>query len=278
MPAAPYQARTCGHSSTGTVPSPQCTKTRPGCGAEHSVRWGGTESCLLPAKHPWCCLQPRCAPAEMQLALHPTSTALDVYSQPSHTPSRWSTALHGVGGSGTRMCPAAATRATHGHSTRALHIPHDGCSVGFEISVFTAWAQHHSQAPCWLPHATPKELGPRRGSPGRLPGTRRTLALELNPNQKAEEQQNPHLQPQRLSSAPAAPSPRGQLRVTAHFSSLALRELLCEPHGWDVEPRPRALSVGASPPSSDISGAEVAACMLLFRRARSAQRQTHPLG
>lgn len=119
-------------------------------------------------------------------------------------------------------CPTAATRATHGHSTRALYFPRDGCSVGFEISVFTAWAQHHSQAPHWLPHSAPKELGCERGSPGRLPETRKTLALELNPNQKAEEQQNSHLQPRCLSNALAVPSPRWQLCVTAYFSSLLL--------------------------------------------------------
>lgn len=47
---------------------------------------GGMESCLLPLRHPWCCLQPCCAPAEIKLALHPTSTTLDACS-------------HGVGGS-----------------------------------------------------------------------------------------------------------------------------------------------------------------------------------
>lgn len=197
--------------------------------------------------------------------MHPTCTALDACS-------------HGVGGSGTHMCPAAATRAAHGHSIRALYFPRDGCSVGFEISVFTAWAQHHSQASRWLPCSAPKELGSERGSPGKLPETRKTLTLELNPNQIAEEQQNSRLQPRCLSSALAAPNPRGQLCMTAYFSSLLLRDLLCKPHGWDVEPQPRTLPVGASPPSSDISGAQVAACILLFCRAHSAQRQTDLLG
>lgn len=140
-PVAPYQAQTRGSwSSTGITPGSQLPVhkgTGWALGAEHRDEGLEGRGHQIQSLHPSSVTNPVLSLACLaafcpELPPSPTSAAWGMWAKPSERPSRrsriWPLLSPWVGGSGTRVCPATATKATHSHShpaPGALHFPGD---------------------------------------------------------------------------------------------------------------------------------------------------------